>query len=111
MTPVKPSPEIKKDLPSILYAKTNSIEVTKEKDPTSDVVQTLNRADVVRVIERSGSRYQVKLPKGKTGWVSKLRLSEQKPSAKPKGLADLAKIKTKHPPTVKESKSGGSIRG
>jgi len=106
-----PSSEIKKDLPKVLYTKTDTVKVTKEKDPTSEAVQVLNRGEAVQVVEKSGSRYRVKLTKGKTGWVSNLRLTEQQPSEKPKGLADLAKLKDKESPTVIESRSGGSIRG
>jgi len=107
---VESSPESRQDLPKVLYAKSDSVKVTKEKDPTSEVVQVLNRGEAVKVVEKSGSRYQVKLTKGETGWVPKLRLTERKPSKKPKGLADLAKLKDKESPTVIESRSGGSIR-
>ncbi len=105
------SPDSKKILPKILYAKIDSVKVTKEKDPTSEVVQRLNRGDQVHVVDQSGSRYRVKLTKGQTGWVSKFRLSDQQPSDEPQGLADLAKLKGQPSPTVKESRSGGSIRG
>ena len=105
------SPESKPDLPNVLYAKSNSLNLTKEKDPTSEVVQVINRGEAVTIIEKSGSRYRVKPAKGKIGWVSKLRLSDRQPSAEPKGLDDLAKLKAKKPPKVIESRSGGSIRG
>ena len=105
------SPESKQDLPSVLYSKSDTVKVTKEKDPTSEVVQVLNRGEAATVIEKIGSRYRVKLAKGKTGWVSKLRLSDRQPSEKPQGLSDLAKCKDKESPTVIESRSGGSIRG
>ena len=105
------SSELKQDLPNVLYSKSDTVKVTKEKDPTSEVVQVLNRGEAVKVVEKSGSRYRVKLTKGKTGWVSKLKLSERQPSEEPKGLADLAKLKDKESPTVIESRSGGSIRG
>ena len=105
------SSELKQDLPNVLYSKSDTVKVTKEKDPPSEVVQVLNRGEAVKVVEKSGSRYRVKLTKGKTGWVSKLRLSDRQPSEEPKGLADLAKLKDKESPTVIESRSGGSIRG
>lgn len=105
------SPGSKQDLPKILYSKSDTVKVTKEKDPTSEVMQVLNRGETVTVIESIGSRYRVKLANGKTGWVSKLRLSDRQPSEKPKGLSDLAKLKDKESPTVIESRSGGSIRG
>jgi len=108
---VKSSLDSKQGLPKVLYAKPDSVKVTKEKDPTSEVVQVLNRGEAVTVIEKIGSRYRVKLAKGRTGWVSKLRLSERQSSEKLKGLSDLAKLKDNESPTVIESRSVGSIRG
>ena len=105
------SPESKQELPKFLCSKSDTVKVTKEKDPTSEVLQGLNRGGTVTVIEKIGSRYRVKLAKGKTGWVSKLRLSDRQPSEQLKGLPDLAKLKDKESPTVTESRSGGSIRG
>ena len=101
----------KSDLPKVLYSKADAVQVTKEPDPTSKVVQELKRGQRVRILEMRGRRYQVKLANEKTGWVSKLRLTEHKPSKKPQGLAELSKLKSKAPPTVIESRTGGSARG
>ena len=105
------SPISRKNLPKYLYAKTDSVKATKDKDPTSAVVQRLKRGDRVHVLDQSGSRYLVKWTTGQTGWVSKIRLSGQQPPDELKGLTDMAKLNGQTSPTVKESMSGGSIRG
>ena len=64
---MKSSLDSKQDLPKVLYAKSDSVKVTKEKDPTSEVVKILNRGETVKVLEKSGSRYRVKFATGKKG--------------------------------------------
>ena len=100
-----------KRLPETWYAKTGLVKVTREKSPTSEMVGTLNYGDHVKVLEKSGSRCRIRVAMGKTGWVFKLKLSEQKPAKKQKGSMNLSKLRSKNTIAPKETRSIGSIRG
>lgn len=92
-----------------LYAKKDDVNVTAEKSPTSAVVATLNLGDAVTVISEEGRLLKVKTSSGKTGWVFKFRLTEEKPSTGGgSGLSGLTGRKTI---AARESRAGGSIRG
>ena len=100
-----------KSLPETWYAKTGLVKVTQEKSPISEMVGTLNYRDHVKVLEKSGSRYRIRLAMGKTGWVFKGKLSEQRPAKKQKSNMNLSKLRSKNTIAPKESRSIGSIRG
>jgi uncharacterized protein YgiM (DUF1202 family) len=92
-----------------LYAKQNDVNVTADKSPTSTVVGTLKLGDAVTVLAEDGRLINVKLPNGKTGWVFKFRLTEDKPSSgSGLGLSGLTGRQTM---AAREARAGGSIRG
>jgi uncharacterized protein YgiM (DUF1202 family) len=92
-----------------LYAKQDDVKVNAEKSPTSAVIATLALGDAVTVLGEEGRLAKVKTATGKTGWVFKFRLSEEKPSSGGGlGLSGLTGRKTI---AARESRAGGSIRG
>ncbi len=93
-----------------LYAKQDDVKVNAEKSPTSAVIATLALGDAVTVLAEEGRLAKVKTTTGKTGWVFKFRLTEEKPSTGGGGLglSDLTGRKTF---AARESRAGGSIRG
>jgi uncharacterized protein YgiM (DUF1202 family) len=93
-----------------LYAKQDDVKVTAEKSPTSTVIATLSLGDAVTVLAEEGRLANVKVTNGKTGWVFKFRLSEDKPSSGGGGLG-LSGLTGKHTIAARESRAGGSIRG
>ncbi|MCP9452722.1 MAG: SH3 domain-containing protein [Nitrospira sp.] len=101
-------------VPSFLFAQTmyvsrEEVKLTEEKSPTSKVVETLRRGAQVRVIEKSDRHFKVQAPSGKTGWVFKFTLSDQKVSG---GSGDLLSAVTGDTRiAAREASSGGSIRG
>ena len=92
------------------YAKKNGVKITAEKSPTSAVVTTLALGDPVTVLSESGRLAKVKTSTGKTGWVFKFRLSEDKPSSRSGGLG-LSGLTGRKRLAARESRAGGSIRG
>ncbi|MGE0473673.1 MAG: SH3 domain-containing protein [Nitrospirales bacterium] len=91
------------------YAKQDDVKVTADKAPTSAVVATLKLGDEVTVLSEEGRLVKVKTATGKTGWVFKFRLTEEKPSSGSSlGLSGLTGRKTI---AARESRAGGSIRG
>jgi uncharacterized protein YgiM (DUF1202 family) len=92
-----------------LYAKQDDVKVTAEKSPTSAVVATLSLGDAVTTLAEDGRLVNVKAANGKTGWVFKFRLAEEKPaSSSGFGLSGLTGKKTI---AAREARAGGSIRG
>ena len=92
-----------------LYAKQDGVKVNAEKSPTSAVIATLALGDPVTVLAEEGRLAKVKTSTGKTGWVFKFRLSEEKPSSGSGfSLSGLTGRKTI---AARESRAGGSIRG
>ncbi|MGD9850444.1 MAG: hypothetical protein AB7T38_04170 [Nitrospirales bacterium] len=91
------------------YAKQDGVKVTADKAPTSTVVDTLKLGDEVTILSDEGRLAKVKTATGKTGWVFKFRLTEEKPSSGGGlGLSGLTGRKTI---AARESRAGGSIRG
>ncbi|MDH5429782.1 MAG: SH3 domain-containing protein [Nitrospirota bacterium] len=96
-------------LAATLYAKQDGVKVTTEKAPSSAVITTLALGDSVTLLSEEGRLAKVKTSSGKTGWVFKFRLSEDKPSSgSGLGLSGLTGRKTL---AARESRAGGSIRG
>lgn len=93
-----------------LYAKQDNVKVTTEKSPTSAVIATLSLGDAVTVLSEEGRLAKVKTAKGKTGWVFKFRLTEDKPSSGGGGLG-LSGLTGRKTIAARESRAGGSIRG
>lgn len=92
-----------------LFAKQDDVKVTADKAPTSTVVAILKLGDAVTVLSEEGRLAKVKTASGKTGWVFKFRLSEERPSSgSGLGLSGLTGRKTI---AARESRAGGSIRG
>lgn len=92
-----------------LYAKQDDVKVNAEKSPTSAVIATLALGDAVTVLAEEGRLAKVKTTTGKTGWVFKFRLAEEKPaSGSSSGLSGLTGKRTI---AARESRAGGSIRG
>ena len=91
------------------YAKQDDVKVTAEKSPTSTVIATLALGDAVDVLTEEGRLVRVKAPNGKTGWVFKFRLTEEKPSSG--GGFGLSSLTGKRTIAARESRAGGSIRG
>jgi hypothetical protein len=94
---------------STFYAKQDGVKVTAEKSPTSKVIATLALGDAVDVLTEEGRLANVKAPNGKTGWVFKFRLTEEKPSSG--GSFGLSSLTGKRTIAARESRTGGSIRG
>lgn len=92
-----------------LYAKQDDVKVTAEKSPTSAVIATLALGDAVTVLAEDGRLAKVKAANGKTGWVFKFRLAEEKPSSG--GGLGLSGLMGKKTIAARESQAGGSIRG
>lgn len=92
-----------------LYAKQDDVKVTAEKSPTSTVVATLALGDAVTVLTDEGRLAKVKTGTGKTGWVFKFRLAEEKPSSG--GGLGLSGLTGKKTIAAREARAGGSIRG
>lgn len=93
-----------------LYAQKGQVKVTQEKSPLSKVVASLEPGDPVEVLEKSGRHYRVRAPNGKTGWVFKFKLSEEKPGGS--GGSDALSLLTgESAVAAREARSGGSIRG
>ena len=91
------------------YAKQDEVKVTAEKSPTSAVVDTLKLGDAVSILSEEGRLVKVKTAAGKTGWVFKFRLTEDKPSAG--GSTGLSGLTGRKTIAARESRAGGSIRG
>ena len=92
-----------------LYAKQDGVKVNAEKSPTSAVIATLALGDPVTVLAEEGRLAKVKTSTGKTGWVFKFRLSEEKPSSG-SGFS-LSSLTGRKTIAARESRAGGSIRG
>ena len=92
-----------------LFAKQDGVKVTSDKAPTSAVVTTLSLGDEVTVLSEEGRLVRVKTAGGKTGWVFKFRLTEEKP-ASGNGF-NLSGLTGKKTIAARESRAGGSIRG
>ncbi len=100
--------------PTILFAQTmyisrDEVKLTEEKSPTSKVVETLRRGTQVRVIEKSDRHFKVQAPSGKTGWVFKFTLSDQKAGGGGGNLLSAVTGDTRI--AAREAGTGGSIRG
>ena len=93
-----------------LYAKQDGVKVNAEKSPSSAVIATLALGDAVTVLAEEGRLAKVKTANGKTGWVFKFRLSEDKPSSGGGGLG-LSGLTGRKTIAARESRAGGSIRG
>lgn len=93
-----------------LYAKQDDVKVNAEKSPTSAVIATLALGDAVTVLAEEGRLAKVKTAAGKTGWVFKFRLTEDKPSTGGSGLG-LSGLTGRKTIAARESRAGGSIRG
>lgn len=92
-----------------MFAKQDEVKVTAEKSPTSSVIATLALGDAVEVLAEEGRLLNVKAANGKTGWVFKFRLTDEKPSSGGGlGLSGLTGRKTI---AAREARAGGSIRG
>lgn len=91
------------------YAKQDGVKVTAEKSSTSALIETLNLGDAVTVVNGEGRVVKVKTTKGKSGWVFKFRLSEEKPSSG--GGLGLSGLMGRNTIAARESRAGGSIRG
>lgn len=96
-------------LAATLFAKQDGVKVTSDKAPTSSVVTTLHLGEEVTVLSEEGRLVKVKTPAGKTGWVFKFRLTEEKPSSG--GGFDLSGLTGRKTIAARESRAGGSIRG
>jgi len=94
-----------------LYAKKPDVKVTADKSPRSKVIATLSMGDAVKVVEKDGRAYRVKLSSGKTGWVFKFKLSADKPSGGGSGRSLFAGLSGGSGISAREARSGGSIRG
>lgn len=93
-----------------MYASKDEVKVTEEKSPMSAVVETLRLGDQVRVLEKSDRHYKIQARSGKTGWVFKFKLSDQKVGSGSggdilSGLTGETRI------AAREASTGGSIRG
>jgi hypothetical protein len=62
-----------------LYVKRATADLRSDGGRTSTVVATLNQGDAVDVIAPQGAYYQVRTAAGKTGFISKLHVSADKP--------------------------------
>lgn len=92
-----------------MYASKADVKVTADKSPLSPVVDTLRLGDQVQVLEKSGNHYKVRVPSGKTGWVFKFKLSDQKVGG---GGGDaLSALTGETRVAAREASTGGSIRG
>jgi len=92
------------------YAKQDGVKVNAEKSPASAVIATLALGDAVTVLAEEGRLAKVKTATGKTGWVFKFRLTEDKPSTSGGGLG-LSGLTGRKTIAARESRAGGSIRG
>ena len=93
-----------------MYVSKDEVKVTEEKSPMSRVVDTLRLGDQVRVLEKSDRHYKIRAQSGKTGWVFKFKLSDQKVGGGGggdmlSGLTGETRI------AAREASTGGSIRG
>lgn len=91
-----------------MYVSKDEVKVTEEKSPMSPVVDTLRLGDQVRVLEKSDRHYKIRTQSGKTGWVFKFKLSDQKVGGGGdllSGLTGETRI------AAREARTGGSIRG
>lgn len=96
-------------LAQTMYISRDEVKMTEEKSPTSKVVETLRRGTQVRVVEKSDRHFKVQAPSGKTGWVFKFTLSDQKAGG---GGGDLLSVVTGNTRiAAREAGTGGSIRG
>jgi hypothetical protein len=91
-----------------MYASKADVKVTADKSPMSPVVETLRLGDPVQVLEKSGNHYKVRVPSGKTGWVFKFKLSDQKVGG---GGDALSALTGETRIAAREASTGGSIRG
>ena len=71
---------------SISYIKSKQAKLYKQKNTSSDIVDTLYQQDKVILKEQEGSWVNVDY-KGKTGWVSKWLISNTMPSSRVQLLA------------------------
>lgn len=93
-----------------MYVSKDEVKVTNDKSPMSAVVETLRLGDQVQVLEKSGRHYKIQARSGKTGWVFKFKLSDQKVGGG--GGGDLLSGLTGETRiAAREASTGGSIRG
>lgn len=93
-----------------MYVSKDEVKVTEEKSPMSPVVDTLRLGDQVRVLEKIDRHYKIRTQSGKTGWVFKFKLTDQKVGGGGggdmlSGLTGETRI------AAREARTGGSIRG
>ncbi len=94
-----------------LYAQKGQVKVTIDKSPLSKAVATLETGDAVEVLEKSDRHYKVRAPNGKSGWVFKFKLSDEKPGGGKGGSGALSLLTGESTIAAREARSGGSIRG
>lgn len=95
----------------VLYAKKQGVKVKKTVSPISKTLYTLNKGTSVTVLKHNGRYIQVRLKGNQNGWVFKYHLTKLIPANKNTtgGLSSLFGERNKV--SLKESRSGGSIRG
>lgn len=92
-----------------MYVGKDDVKLTEDKSPMSRVVEALRLGDPVRVLEKSDRHYKIQAPSGKTGWVFKFKLSDQKVGG---GGGDiLSSLTGDSRIAAREASAGGSIRG
>ncbi len=94
-----------------MYAQKGQVKVTEDKSPLSKAVATLEAGDPVEVLEKSDRHYKVRAPNGKSGWVFKFKLSDEKPGGGKGGSGALSLLTGESTIAAREARSGGSIRG
>lgn len=102
--------------PSLLNAQTVYIKKHKTKimeapSPKSKIIAVVSAGISLKIIDKKGKFFNVKLPGGKKGWVFKFKVTQKKPPKEKKGDDLFALLSDGRKISADEASTGGSIRG
>lgn len=89
-----------------VYVKVPKADVLSGKSYSSSVLATVPKGTRLTVVSKSGVRYAVKLPNGKTGYISRLKVSDKAPDSGG-GLGGLGGFKDDRGPSERRTAMSG----
>jgi hypothetical protein len=92
-----------------LWIKTANTVIKSSNSASSPKVATLKKGTPVVVLSEKGKWQKVRLPDGKTGWVFRFKLTDEKPEGDWDLFESMGDLFEK--PTVEEASTSASIRG
>ena len=67
--------------PDVLWVKRSGAELKAGPKSTDEVIAELNEGDRLEVLNKRGSKYQVRTADGKEGYLSRLQITEEEPKS------------------------------